>query len=587
MNADAHLNGQETVVAANIQEQGLLPSRGTSNSLVVVDSSVENAEQLIADVDRNAKVIYLDGAEDGIFAITDELADVRNVESIHILSHGDTDEVQLGSSALSSENIGRYQDALESWRASLTDDADILFYGCNIAGSLDGKALVNEIDQLTGADIAASTDLTGSSVLGGDWDLEYATGEIDTKSPLSAKATESYESILQRFSHDFNNGSLSGKFALQYKAKHGVNVVDNPQGSGKVVRFDLRRGDPKVSNKHRAELVPKLNGVRFGQTYTYEFKNFIPNDWKNDGSAETIAQWHGRPDRNLGEPFRRAAMALRVKGGRYALVIRSDSDRVTNTKQKGTFKEVDPWSGNLQKGRWVSWRFQIKWSHRGDGFVRVFQNGKQVLNYNGANSYNDAAAPYMKFGIYKPDWTVSPGKSSTSRRVLYYDDIKFTPGATSSSGSLPPEPSSRQAPSSESTSGGSGGRGGSKLYQAESARRSGGISLKRGNGSNGRYADFTKKWGQWIEWDVNLDSGGLYNLDWRYALGNGGNRPLQLTVNGKVIDRSLDFRSTGSWSRWRESSKNRIRLSKGRNRIRLRVTGSEGANIDYLKVEPA
>ena len=40
--------------------------------------------------------------------------------------------------------------------------------------------LVNSLATLTGADVAASEDLTGNAALGGDWDLEYETGQIAT-----------------------------------------------------------------------------------------------------------------------------------------------------------------------------------------------------------------------------------------------------------------------------------------------------------------------------------------------------------------------------------------------------------------------
>ncbi|MEM8715298.1 MAG: DUF4347 domain-containing protein [Cyanobacteria bacterium P01_A01_bin.3] len=588
MNAYAPIDGQDTAVAptspVTIQEQGFLPT-SRANSLIFVDSSVENAEQLIAGVSQDAKVIYLDSSKDGISSITAALSQYKDVESVHILSHGDTDSVQLGSSELSSETVDNYQGQLNNWRSSLTGSADILFYGCNIADSSDGLGLVNQLSQYTGADIAASTDLTGSSALGGDWDLEYATGDIEAKTPFSAKATSSYDSVLKNFSHDFNGG-LSGKFRVQSKTKHGVNVVSNPRGSGKAVRFDLRRGDPKVSNSFRSELVPKVNDTKFGQTYTYEFRTYIPNDWKSDNSSDTIFQWHSKP--NKGESYNRPPVALSVQGGKYSLKIRSDADRNTNTKKKGTFKESTPWTGTLKKGQWVSWRVQAKWSYNSNGQFKMWQNGRQVLNFNGANTYNDPSAPYVKFGIYKPDWKGNPGKSSSSRRVLYFDDFKFSQGARSSSASLAPEPDptpSSPASSSKSNNSSSGG-GYEKVFQAESARRSGSITLHKGRGAQGRYADFQKNSGEWIEWDVYVDSSGNYDLDWQYALGS-GSRPLQLSVNGSVKDSSLDFSNTGGWSNWKTSSKNGIYLRQGNNKIRLRANGSSGANFDYLKVKSA
>ena len=59
---------------------------------------------------------------------------------------------------------------IKGWGAALTADADILIYGCNVAQSDAGRSLIDALARLTGADVAASDDLTGHADLGGDWD---------------------------------------------------------------------------------------------------------------------------------------------------------------------------------------------------------------------------------------------------------------------------------------------------------------------------------------------------------------------------------------------------------------------------------
>ena len=76
-------------------------------------------------------------------------------------------------------------DEIASWSGALTDDADLLFYGCNLAESSEGEAFISSISALTGADVAASDDSTGSSELGGDWSLEFSVGEVDKAFVLS------------------------------------------------------------------------------------------------------------------------------------------------------------------------------------------------------------------------------------------------------------------------------------------------------------------------------------------------------------------------------------------------------------------
>ena len=70
----------------------------------------------------------------------------------------------------------------------MTANADVLLYGCDIAAGDSGTALVNELHVLTNENIAASTDTTGSSDLGGNWVLEAKSSTVRTASAFSDSA---------------------------------------------------------------------------------------------------------------------------------------------------------------------------------------------------------------------------------------------------------------------------------------------------------------------------------------------------------------------------------------------------------------
>ena len=55
------------------------------------------------------------------------------------------------------------------------------------------------MSELTGADVAASNDLTGNAAKGGDWDLEIATGKIEAAVPFNSGGDEDYEYTLANF----------------------------------------------------------------------------------------------------------------------------------------------------------------------------------------------------------------------------------------------------------------------------------------------------------------------------------------------------------------------------------------------------
>jgi len=68
---------------------------------------------------------------------------------------------------------------LAAWREALSPDADLLIYGCSVAAGSDGIGFVHALSELTGADVAASDDATGSAAAGGDWALEVTSGAIE------------------------------------------------------------------------------------------------------------------------------------------------------------------------------------------------------------------------------------------------------------------------------------------------------------------------------------------------------------------------------------------------------------------------
>lgn len=123
----------------------------------------------------------------------------------------------------------------------------------------------------------------------------------------------------------------------------------------------------------------------------------------------------------------------------------------------------------------------------------------------------------------------------------------------------------------------------STIYQAENAVLSGAV-VKTGQDSTGSgYVDYVNASGDFIEWRVNAESEGTYDLGWRYALGGSSNRPLELSVNGAVEVPSLGFASTGGFRRWKTANQS-VALAAGVNKIRLSAIGKSGANFDYLEV---
>lgn len=166
--------------------------------LVFVDESVDGVEKILADLraesardpERQLKIMLIDSESDGIAAISEALQQYDSVDAVHIVSHGTAGEVRLGSTRLTTDSLDTYRDAIAGWQRSLSDEADLLFYGCNLAATENGQLLMQAIAAECDCDVSASEDLTGAAALGGDWDLEFETGEVETEVAFS----ESFQS---------------------------------------------------------------------------------------------------------------------------------------------------------------------------------------------------------------------------------------------------------------------------------------------------------------------------------------------------------------------------------------------------------
>src|SRR5689334_8322746 len=161
-----------------------------ATDIVFLDTNVHNYQTLIAGIKGGFQAVILDPTRDGVTQITEALA-VGRFQSVHIVSHGSEGSLQLGATQLNAQNLEFYRDQLQQWANALTDNADILLYGCDVA-SKEGTKFVQQISRLTGANIAASTTKTGSAALGGNWDLDFSTGEIKATLAFLPEVMQAY-----------------------------------------------------------------------------------------------------------------------------------------------------------------------------------------------------------------------------------------------------------------------------------------------------------------------------------------------------------------------------------------------------------
>lgn len=196
--------------------------------IVFVDADVEELELLAAGVAENAELVLLSRDRDSILQISDFLAQRDQVDAIHIVAHGSDGVVRFANGKFGLKEIERHADRLRNWRETLSSEADILFYACDLAQGPAGQNLIRKVAELTGADVAASTDRTGHESRGGDWTLEVATGKIESGSAFQRRNREEYRGVLVAYDgsdYVLTSGNLTWDEAQAEAVAIGGNLV--------------------------------------------------------------------------------------------------------------------------------------------------------------------------------------------------------------------------------------------------------------------------------------------------------------------------------------------------------------------------
>ncbi|WP_191489301.1 Ig-like domain-containing protein [Pseudomonas sp. FEN] len=199
--AEAHPQSDATPTPA--------PAAVPGQSVVFVDSRVQDFSALLKGVAPGTQVVVLQAGKDGLQQIADYLDTHQGVSTVEIVAHGNSGDLWLGSTYLSSDNVAARADVLARIGNDMNVGGDILLYACNTAAGDKGIGFVDSLAQYTGRDIAASTNRTG---LGGDWTLEISTGTIESHNVLSADAMAAYQyglsTITVTSNADIGAGSL-------------------------------------------------------------------------------------------------------------------------------------------------------------------------------------------------------------------------------------------------------------------------------------------------------------------------------------------------------------------------------------------
>ena len=174
-------------------------------SILFIDPAVKAQKQLVGSLKTDIEIHSLNSLEDGIHQITyilnSEYLD-SEICNIYIVSHGSPGCLYLGNSKLDSDSLDRYAWDLKTWFPQginsryPSTESSLVLYGCNVAAEDAGADFITKLHRFTGANVAASTSLTGNAALGGNWNLEVKTHAFTPNSPFELEALANYPSVL-------------------------------------------------------------------------------------------------------------------------------------------------------------------------------------------------------------------------------------------------------------------------------------------------------------------------------------------------------------------------------------------------------
>lgn len=159
-----------------------MQSELAGKEIIVIDGRLKDLDQLVTSLsdNSNSQIVVIEADVDGIFVLSQLLADQRENSAIHILSHGSVGELSLGTAILNDKSMELiYKESLRTIGQALVQGGDILVYGCEFANGSNGLQALKLLASLTGVDVTASDDPTGHESLDGNWELESSVGTIE------------------------------------------------------------------------------------------------------------------------------------------------------------------------------------------------------------------------------------------------------------------------------------------------------------------------------------------------------------------------------------------------------------------------
>ncbi|NEO87660.1 MAG: CHAT domain-containing protein [Spirulina sp. SIO3F2] len=233
---------------------------------VFIDRRADNPEDLLYGAAAGTVSQLIEPNENGIAVISEQLSvisdSVGELDSVAIVAEGNQGNFWLGSEWIRNENIGDYAASLQSWGGTLTANADILLYSCFTALGATGEALVQSIADITGVDVAASVDATGSAHYDANWILEASTGDIEAGNSFTTETLNHWEGKLATLTVTDFGDSGAGTLRNQIAAATAGDLIQFASAGTVILSSTITWGTDNLTIDGNGGTVSGNNAVR-------------------------------------------------------------------------------------------------------------------------------------------------------------------------------------------------------------------------------------------------------------------------------------------------------------------------------------
>ncbi|WP_172819630.1 DUF4347 domain-containing protein, partial [Gloeomargarita lithophora] len=214
----------------NLGTDGLIQIRvapGIANEGYVFLDRVRNYEQLVNALAPGSELYLINKTDSGVEKVNQVIAKNGAVQRIDIVGDGNAGQIWFGRDFITLDTLPQYEAQIAQWGQGLTGNREIYLYACNLAASIAGIELVGEIGRLTNSTVAASTDITGSSQYGGNWQFEYSTGNVAGQIVFDAQAVQNADVKLATFTVTNTSDAGTGSLRQAVNDANGLVGADN------------------------------------------------------------------------------------------------------------------------------------------------------------------------------------------------------------------------------------------------------------------------------------------------------------------------------------------------------------------------